>query len=328
MTVLPPFVALVLFILLPGLPGYAQEKSQASAATVELLFSATSKEASRLLLLSTSDLSILDEGNRQVPVSVRRADELPLALGILLDSSSQNRTYYAGGPSLTEERNAVTQFLKASIRAQDGSLSVEFAAGSPNLTGLISLSDVAGMQEAVDTGRRGNAGAELLQAVANYRKELADVRDGRREVILVANGGTFLGLEMYERILEVLLRNRITMYVVDTYPGPGRYGPRGPSEEMLPKTNLPAQVVSLAGAIKQSLRDLANGSGGFYVEAASTAGVRNAFAQVQRQVNSQYIVTYSLTRQGAGRPFHAIRLRATDNAVTIQAPKGYYLSSE
>jgi len=42
---------------------------------------------------------------------------------------------------------------------------------------------------------------------------------GRRAVIIIANGGTFLGLDMYKRIVEIALRDKIIVYVVDACPG-------------------------------------------------------------------------------------------------------------
>ena len=147
-------------------------------------------------------------------------------------------------------------------------------------------------------------------------------------VIVIANGGTFLGPDMYKRIEETALRERILLHVVNAYSGPGRYGPKGANEAALPKSNLPARVVTLTGSVKQSLSDLAADTGGIYIQATGKGAMTNAFSQLQDYVGNQYVITYFRSGPPTGRHFHSVRVQALSGAVTIHTPKGYYLSPE
>ncbi len=148
-----------------------------------------------------------------------------------------------------------------------------------------------------------------MQAVDAYRGELGGAQAGRRAVIIIANGGTFLGLDVYKRIVEIALRDKIIVYVVDACPRPGRYGPRGPNEASLPRTSFPEQVVALVGSIKQSLGDLAGETGGVYLEAFSKSEMTRALSHLHDQLNSQYIVTYSPSRRQRLGQFHKVHPR-------------------
>jgi len=227
---------------------------------------ALEEKAGPLPQITAADVGVFEDGNNQNLTGLRLAEGQPLAVGILLDGSLQNRAFARTVP-IGEEEKIVSEFLKAAIRSQDKSFWIKFAESSPNLAGIIDLSDRAGMQQAVDLGRSSQAGAELLKAVDAYRGELAGAQAGRRAVIIIANGGTFLGLDMYKRIVEIALRDKIIVYVVDACPRPGAYSPRGSNEAMLPRTSFPQQVVALVGSIKQSLGSLATETGGVYLEA-------------------------------------------------------------
>jgi VWFA-related protein len=326
---LRPAVTLFLVLWITCLAGQTQEtvrETSNSATNVEFLFSVTAKKAGPLPQITAAELGVFEDGDNQNLTGLRLAEELPLAVGILLDSSLRNRAFGRVVP-MAEEEKVVTEFLKASIRTQDKSVWIKFAQSSPNLAGIIDLSDRAGMQQAVDLGRSPQAGTELLQAVDAYRGELAGAQAGRRAVIIIANGGTFLGLDVYKRIVEIALRDKIIVYVVDACPRPGAYGPRGPNEAMLPRTSSPQQVVALVGSIKQSLGSLATETGGVYLEAFSKSEMTRALSRLHDQLNSQYIVTYSPSGLHRLGQFHKVQIRAVDGSVAIQAPKGYYVPS-
>jgi VWFA-related protein len=341
--VVPRFVyplarAVMLFsaLLIICLSGQTQEtvgKNNGSATTVEFLFSVTAKKGGPLPQVTTADLSVFDDGSKQSLTSLRRAEELPLALGILLDSSSQKRVSGALFP-VAEEEKIISEFLKGLIRAEDKSWWVRFAESSPNVSSISSLSDRAGMQQLVSFGRGPQAGAELLWAFDTYRGELAGAQEARRALIIVANGGTFLnggtslGRDMYKRIEEIALRDKIIVYVVDAFQGFCCVGgPRGPSEDSLPRTNLPAQIADLASSIRQSLRQLATDSGGIYLQAFSENEMSKALSRLQGQFSGQYIVTYSPSGLQRSGQFHAVQIRTVDRSIAIHVPKGYYASS-
>ncbi len=329
MTNLQTPVSLISVLLVICLAGETQEKptgNNLSSTTVEFLFSARSKKEGPGYRVTISDLSFLDDGQKQNLTGLMHAENLPLTLGILLDGSLGNRVY-ADVVAIAEEQSCISEFLKASIREQDKSLWIRFAEKSPNLAGLIQLSDRAGMQQAVDAGWSPGAGTEVSQAVDMYRGESARVQLGRRALVIIANGGTFLGPTVSKRIVEIALREKIIVHVINAYTGPAPWGPKGPGERSLPRTDLPRLLNGLAGSIRQSLMDLARDTGGIYVEATDRGSMRKALSQLQEQLSGQYIATYSASAVQREGQFHNVQLRAIDRNITFQAPKGYYAPS-
>ena len=318
----------VFFLLVISYHTDAQEKPTPgipTSVTVEFFFSASPKNAGSSAQITAGDISVLDEGSQIPSIELKGLGNSPVALGILLDGSPQGRTVYAGGPTVAEEEKVISNFAKTAVGDRDKILPIRFAVGAPSLAGVINLSEQAEMRHVVDAGQNPHAGVDLFQAVAAYQGELGNDRGVRKAVLIIANGGTFLGPELYKQIVETALRDKIVLSVCDAYPGPGRYGPRGPTDAMMPRTDLPEQVIRLANSVKQSLRDLATDTGGFYQE----GGLRNALLLLQQQMNSQYMVTYSSSASAGQqtRKFHSVRIRSTNGSFAIQAPKGYYPSN-
>ena len=157
------------------LPGQAQQtagENNSPAATVEFLFSITAKKGPARPV-NTADFSVFDNGTKQNLSSVRPAKDLPLALGILVDASTQ-KLAYNGGFSLVEEEQILSAFQQNSIRPQDQSMWIRFVESSVNLAGLIDLSNRAGMQQAVELGRSPGAGAEHRPLLSEFLNFLAE----------------------------------------------------------------------------------------------------------------------------------------------------------
>jgi len=317
------FISL-LVMLTTQLP--AQTGAGLPKASVQFLLSITGKKGSMPREITAADFSVIDGGRSQNLVSVKRVEDWPLLLGILLDGSLKNRVFGGVMPT-TDEEKIVSEFLKTSTRAQDQNLWIKFAEASPNLAGVVDLSDYSGMQQALNFGLSPQAGAELLNTVDAFRGELVRAQDGRRVLIVVANGGTFLGLDMCKRIVEIALRNKIIVYVIDAYSGPGPWGPRGLGDTSLRKTDLPKQIALLADLIKQNLKKMAIDTGGAYLEASNKREMSKVLSQVHEQLGAQYVVTYTPSESAGGDQLHLVNIRPVDRSLTIQAPKGYYVSS-
>lgn len=314
-------LCLILTISRAGL----SQQSPAPSGAFQLFFSAIAKKGSHVQL-APGDVEVLDNSDPQTLLSLKPAEDLPLALGLLQDGSSRNLRYPQAVPSVAEEKSTISSFLGTWIREQDRSVWVEFAGESPNL-GTVDLLDRAGMQEVVNAGTSQRAGTELLQAVEMYRGQLPGTAC-RRAVIVVANGGTFLGPDMYKRVEEIALREKIVLHVIDTYPGRTPYGPRGLADYRLPRTNLPSQISGLADSIKQTLSDLAADTGGLYIQAIGKDAMKNALSRLQEQLGNQYVITCSGPRTQPPRDFHSLRIKAAKGAFSIHAPKGYYISPD
>src|SRR5689334_22034319 len=189
-----------------------------SNSRVEFLVSITGRDHALAPEVTASDVKVMDSGKNQNVISLKPAKDLPLALGILLDSSLRSHPAYGSVISKAEEQSILSESLSSWVASSDKVLLIRFAEDSPNLAADIHLSDMTWMQQVVSFGTRRDAGTDMLQAIEAYRRELGNPRDVRRTLIVVANGGTFLSNESYNRIVEVALRNSISVEVIDTCP--------------------------------------------------------------------------------------------------------------
>jgi len=120
---------------------------------------ALEEKAGPLPQITAADCRVFEDGNNQNLTGLRLAEGQPLAVGILLDGSLQNRAFARTVPSGRGENRF--RILEGRDQVADKSFWIKFAESSPNLAGIIDLSDRAGMQQAVDS-------AEVLRRVPNF----------------------------------------------------------------------------------------------------------------------------------------------------------------
>ena len=300
------------------------QRSKDSFRPVEILITPIAKKGIPLQLLDVTQVTVLDDGITQLSVGVNPADKMPLALGILVDASSRSRAL--GSPfDRSAQQEAIAEFARSLDQAQGKIFVFNIAEGSPNLSGSIDYSDRGGMEQLMSQATGPRAGGELLQSIQAFQANVNTILQSRKVALVVANGGTFLGPDINRQIVDVALRDRIVLYVVNTYPGPSRFGPRGPSETSLMRTDLPQRIVALNTAIKQELKDIARDTGGSYFEAFRSEEFSKVLTQIRDEISRQYIVSY-FPSPPQSSVFHAVRIKAMSPNIAIQAPKGYFPS--
>jgi len=144
-------------------------------------------------------------------LSVEQAVDLQVHIAILIDRS--------GRPTqlVNREQEAATAFLNRFARPEsDRAFMMDVAQGQPNLTTIHNQADLRAA-----LSRRSNvAGDVLLDALKSYvaevEKRFGTKFPSRRAIILFSNGGVQVGQDFVPKVREYLIRNRITIFVVNT----------------------------------------------------------------------------------------------------------------
>jgi VWFA-related protein len=339
---LPVLRALLLMLLFAGLSAASAQQSapspdqnqnrqdqdqDQSAATlkvnvnvVQLFFNVKDKKGALIPSLTKDDFQIFEDGKPQTIKYFAAESNLPLTLGILIDSSgSQARV-------LDMEKQVGGDFLSQILRDKDLAFVLSFDVQSELLQDF--TSSVHALKEALNTARINTAGGSgggipglgggtvptigtpkgtvLYDAVYLASHDELAQQVGRKAMILLTDGEDQGSQLKIKDAIEAAQKSDSIVYVLlcadrGFYGGFGGYS--GDSE----------------------MKKLAQETGGRVIEVGNKYDkLKEGFAQIANELRSQYNVGYSSTNAKLDGTFRKVEIHATNKEYKIQSRSGYY----
>jgi Ca-activated chloride channel family protein len=264
---------------------------------VDLIFTATDKHGRFIKDLKKEDVRLLDEGKPPVRVEAFESETgLPLRVGLLIDASNSIRDRFRF------EQDAAVEFLHQVVRPQSDRA---FVIGFDSISDLTQdyTDDTDALARGVRVLRPGG-GTALHDAVFQASGKLsgAAIRgSSRRAIILLSDGDDNQSRHTREEAIEAALRAEVIVYVIST---------------------------NITGSDKKGDKVLlryAEATGGRVFFPLRIEEVSNAFAEIQDELRSQYVIAYKPQNFEQDGRYRAIALDAPGRSnVKIRARKGYY----
>lgn len=286
----------------------------------------------------TKDDFVLEEDGR--PQTIRyfsRESDLPLTVGLLVDTSLSQRRV------LEQERTASYTFLDDMLRQEkDLAFIIHFDYEVELLQDVTSsrkkLGDALGLLQIPGSlaGRRPRGGwpgggrsggsTTLYDAVYLASDEVLKQQAGRKAIVILTDGVDTASKVTLATAIETAQRADTVVYSIlfsDTqsyfspgfgggWPGGGRRGGRGPR---FPVDNYPNG--------KKVLEKLAKETGGRLFEVSKKEPIDKVYSQIEDELRSQYSIGY--TPEKDARPgYRKIRLRTKEKGLIVQTRAGYY----
>ena len=273
-----------------------------------VLFTAVDKSKRFVTSLKQDDIRVLEDGVEQKVFTFQRETDRPLSLAILIDcSASQERT-------LPEEKSAAQRFVDTVIRAAKDEVAVLTFTGDATLEQGLTGS-AARVRRAIDrvefTPPSGYIGGGVLvgtppisgdnQARAGStaiwdaiwvtsREVLSESSDKtRRAIILLTDGyDTSSRLKLQEAVDSALKADAIIYSV-----GIG-------------------DSFSFDGVDEGSLRKISERTGGRAYFPRNEDDLRSAFAQIQEDLRSQYLIAYSPSNKTKDGSFRKVQIEVVN----------------
>jgi len=239
--------------------------------------------------LQVADFEVRDNGRPQAIQRFEMVHQLPLTLGLVLDTSGSMRE------SLIEAKAAATAFLAGVMTPRDRCFAVGFAERPGLLMPL--TSDAHALETAFrDLPALGNTSLHdaLVYSLYQYR----GVR-GRKAMVVLSDGDDTSSLVPWEDALAFAERSGVAIYTVGLDVGAGSLG------------------------IRDKLQKLASETGGrtYFVDKASElAGV---YAQIDRELRSQYLLAFSPDPPAREGERHALEVKLKGGKGKVRAARGY-----
>ncbi|HEV2501322.1 MAG TPA: VWA domain-containing protein [Terriglobia bacterium] len=271
--------------------------------------------------LTRDDFQITDNGAPQQIRYFSIATDTPLTMGILVDTSPSQRNI------LQVEQQQATNFLREVMRAKDLAFVLHFDLQvellqdfTPNVQSLIQAINETeinggGQRPLPGTFPSAQEGyTHLYDAVwlASTDPSLMPSQVGRKVLILLTDGMDEGSKEMLASAIEAAQKADVIIYAINIadprmYSTYNMYGGGYNGESILKK--------------------MAQETGGEYLRVGRSKDTAAAFAEIERQLRTQYLLGYKPTDRVRDGSYHRIRVRVNNKDYRVQARQGYYATA-
>jgi Ca-activated chloride channel family protein len=264
---------------------------------VNVLFIATDRHGKFVRNLNQKDFTILDDHKPpQTIVNFRRETDLPLELGLLVDTSGSVRTRF------DFEQEAAVSFLQRTLRPNfDKAFVMGFNGHSQiaqDFTDNVTLL-ATGVHNLHSSG-----GTALYDAIyhACRDKLIKGKADHpvRRAIVVISDGEDNQSEYNKAQAIEMAQRAEVIIYAIST----------------------DDSGLVLRG--DKALQQLADTTGGRAFFPFKMKDIRNSFSAIEDELRSQYVVSYRPADFDADGRFRSIEITALKKDLQVRARKGYY----
>ncbi len=293
--------------LIPRLPELPETSNYLPASTpgytfrrevpeVRLQFTVADAQGRLVQNLSPADVRVLDD---QSPVprftDFERDDNLPLRLGIILDTSDSVKRV------LPDEKTAARSFLERVMRPQSDNAFVMAFGGNVRVW-QTPTADRQQLTDAVYRIQQPGWGTRFYDALYSACADQLSGHDQdklvHRAIVVLSDGDDTDSFRSLADVIAIAQRSEIQIYALTLHPQ------RAPNRG------------------DQILQRLTDATGGRFYIAQSSHDLDGAFAQIEQDLRAQYYVSFPpQPRPG----FHALRVEVqTPQKLEIHARQGYY----
>lgn len=282
---------------------HAQEPIEPTFTTsvkiVDILASVRNKAGQIIRDLSKEDFVLLENGRPQQIRYFSRDSDLPLTVGLLIDTSmSQEKV-------LNAERGAILRFLDQVLRETKDKL-------------FILQFDMA---------------VQLKQKLTSSRRALEDVLNyvdtpSRHELSLQSGGGTLLFDAIVQAVTVVLKNQQNRKAVIVLSDGEDFGSEKTLTEAIEAAVKADTLVYCIyftgnGGDGRGTLRRLAQGTGAGFFEVSKRLSIEQIFDKIQEELRGQYSVGFISDAPVRLSEFRTLKLTAKPSGLVVQARERY-----
>jgi VWFA-related protein len=311
--------ALPLLLLSPLVFAQDEPTIKVDVNLVNILCAVHNKQNGLVGNLEKKDFQIFEDGKEQEIKYFTRETDLPLTIGLLVDTSESQRRL------LDIEKRAASQFFTKVLRQKDLAFLIQFGAeaellqddtNSPRLLqdGLNQLHmsvPVGGLHPGPVPTQQNMAGTILFDAVYLAANEKLKTEVGRKTMVLITDGVDTGSKISKDKAIEASQKADAIIYSID-YEDPAAYGGG-------------FGVIRLGGGQGEGdLRRMSTETGGRVFKVDRKYSLDDVFRELQEEMRSQYSIGYVPTNPAKDGSFRKIEIRVSNKDFKVQARKGYY----
>jgi Ca-activated chloride channel homolog len=301
-----PFFLLLILCLLLGSPARAQQSVpeplddapiRVTVEEVSVPFIVSDNRNRMVTDMTATDFEVKENGVPQAIKGFARETDIPLRLGLLVDTSNSIRDRLE-----FEQKAAIDFFSSVLVKGRDKAMLGSFDSMAELLQDF--TDDLDKLNTAVGQLRAGG-GTALYDAVYYSARDrlLAEAPPGsrfRRALVILSDGEDNQSRFSRAQVMEMARRSEVIIYCISTN---------------IKGVKLPGDKV---------LQEFAEETGGRYFAPATWEDLDEAFFAIATELRSQYSLSFVPTTPRDGK-YHEIEIKVTTrNGVKVRARRGYF----
>ncbi|HXZ80757.1 MAG TPA: VWA domain-containing protein [Terriglobales bacterium] len=323
----------------------------ASVKVVNVLATVREKKGPIVKNLTKDDFLLEEDGRPQMVRYFAQETNLPLTLGLLVDTSLSQRRV------LEQERTASYSFLDHMLREKDLAFVIHFdrevellqdlTPSRQKLEAALSLLQTPEpMRRSVSTGGpwpgpgptggpvpsggHRAAGTLLYDSVYLASDELMQKQEGRKAYIILTDGVDIGSKLTLERAIESSQRANTIVYSIlfsdeSAYGNPGGFGGHMGGMGRHGGYGYPRFPQPQHADGKKVLERMSKETGGRMFEVSKKLPIDQIYAQIEEELRNQYNLGYTPERAaGTASGYHKIHVATKQKDLIVQARDGYY----
>jgi VWFA-related protein len=240
--------------------------------------------------LTADDFAVLENSQPQKIAKFELVENLPLTLGILIDTSGSM------ADSLGEAQRAAGGFLERMVRPGDRCFTLTFS-DRPVLRMPLTDDPRAAAQSLERLQADGSTSIHdaLVHSLFYYRGT-----HGQRALVLLSDGDDNTSQLTYDEALEYAKRSGVAIFTIGL--------------------NIPKHSIGIRGKLNR-LGEVTGGRVFFVNKAAELAGV---YAEIERELRSRYLLAFQSGVQAGAGGYRQIEVRMRKPGLKARTARGYY----
>jgi VWFA-related protein len=278
-----------------------QSRIQVRVELVQMLATVTDKKNRLVTDLTKDDFKIFEDGKPQEIRFFSRETDLPLRIGLLIDTSNSIRD------RLHFEQDAAIDFLNDVVRPGKDRAFVEAFDVEPQFIQDYT-DDIEKLSTAIQ-GLRAGGVTSLYDAIFLACKGPLYVFPPpepylRRVMIVISDGQDNQSVHTRDEAIAMAQKAEVTIFTIST----NRTGAEGKGDKVLQK--------------------LAKDTGGHAFFPFEAGDLASNFQEITRELRSQYSLAYVSTNIAHDGTFRKITILPVDNSLRVRAKDGYFALSQ
>jgi VWFA-related protein len=293
----------------PPLGGQETTTFSTDVKVVSVLATVHSKSGRIVRDLNKDDFSIAENGRPQTIRYFARETDLPLTLGLMVDTSQSQRRV------LDAERGASNRFLDQVLREDKDKVFLMQFDSSVQVKAELTSSwrKLADAMAYVDTETRrdlqmqGGGGTLLYDAIVKASRDIMKKQGNRKALIVLTDGVDFGSEATVSDAIEAAQRADTLIYSIE-FSDPGAYSfiPFGAPDG------------------RKVLMRLSHETGGGYFEVTKKRGIEQIFTLIQEELRSQYSIGFVSDEAVRISEFRKLQLATRQKGLIVQARGTYW----
>jgi VWFA-related protein len=305
----------------------------ADVKVVNVLVTVRDKQGNIIRNLTKDDFSLSEDGRPQTIRYFSQETNLPLTLGLLIDTSGSQRRLL--GPERAASYRFLGQVLReATDRAfvihfdQEVELLEELTSSRAKLEAALAELGAPGershRRRGYPWGGRALGGTLLYDAILLASNELMRRQSGRKALVVLTDGvdvGSHVGLRA---AIEAAQRADTLVYSIRFADPEGYQEAGGSGRGRRKRENVPPASIFPGVDGKKILQRISGETGGGFFEVSNQQSINDIYDRLGEELRNQYSLGYAPASSDRPAGYHRIQVATNRANVVVQARDGYY----